>query len=305
VTRVAAVDLGTNSTRLLVADVSAGELSELERSMRITRLGDAVDATGRLSDAAIQRVDGCVAEYAATARMLGAERTLAVATSAVRDAANGRDFLAGLGARHHIETRLLVGTDEAAMTFRGVTSARSVEAGALVCDIGGGSTELVLGGPDGVSDRISLDIGCVRLSERHLADGPTDANLAALRTAVREAIPHRFAAATRHLIGVAGTVTTLATIDLGLAEEIPELVDRHELAAATVERQLARLAALDPDELTHVRGLLPARAPTIVAGTAILAELMDVLGAASLSVSERDILHGAALTAADGVAQPR
>lgn len=297
-TRVAALDLGTNSTRLLVADVEGHALTEVERVMRVTRLGDGVDAAGRLSEQAVARVGDCVTDYARIARSHGAAHTLAVATSAVRDAANGQEFLAALRRRHGIRTRLLSGAEEAAMTFRGVTSARALAAGTLVCDIGGGSTELILGGPHGVSDQVSLDIGCVRLSERHLATGPTDAHLAQLRQAVRDAVPERFTSGARRLIGVAGTVTTLATIDLGLDEEIPELVDRHELTAATVAVQLERLAALRPAELAQVRGLLPARAPTIVAGTAILAELMAVLAAASLSVSERDILHGAALAAA-------
>lgn len=298
-TRVAALDLGTNSTRLLVADVRGANLAEVERSMRVTRLGDRVDEAGRLSEAAIRRVDECVADYVATARRLGAATPLAVATSAVRDAADGEEFLRELGRRHGLHTCLLSGEEEAGMSFRGVASARPVEPGTLICDIGGGSTELVLGGPGGVCDRVSLNIGCVRMSERHLRAGPAEASLAELRRAVHKAIPPRFAPATRHVIGVAGTVTTLATIDLGLGEEIPELVDRHALSAGGVEAQLRRLASLDPAELARVRGLLPARAPTIVAGTAILAELMSTLGAASLTVSERDILHGAALAAAD------
>jgi exopolyphosphatase / guanosine-5'-triphosphate,3'-diphosphate pyrophosphatase len=223
--RVAAIDLGSNSTRLLVADVGDGEIEELERLLRITRLGDGVDRSGRLADDAMARVEQVVAADVDRARELGATRILAVATSAARDSANGRDFLASLGRRHGIAWRILSGDEEAAMTFRGVTSRSAPAAGTLICDIGGGSTELVLGGPDGVTDQISLNIGCVRMSERHLAsDPPTAGEIAALRAATREALPPLTRNA-RVLIGVAGTVTTLATIDRGLEREVPEEID--------------------------------------------------------------------------------
>jgi exopolyphosphatase/guanosine-5'-triphosphate,3'-diphosphate pyrophosphatase len=298
--RVGAVDLGTNSTRLLVADVRGGELEEAERLLEITRLGDRVDADGRLADAAMERVHAVLDRYAARARGLGAERVLATATSAVRDAANGREFLAEVSRRHGFETRLLSGREEAELTYRGVTSRFSAMPGTLVCDIGGGSTELVVGGPDGVVDAASLDIGCVRMSERCLHDDPPSAaQLAALRTAVAEVLPERLTSAAQTLVGVAGTVTTLATIDLDLECEVPDLVDGHPLARSTVETLLARLAALPLAERRSVRGLMPERAPTIVAGAAIAAEVMRATGAHEIIVSERDILHGAALAAAD------
>jgi exopolyphosphatase/guanosine-5'-triphosphate,3'-diphosphate pyrophosphatase len=300
VIRVGAVDMGTNSTRLLVADVDGADLAEVERLLRITRLGDRVDADGRLSDAGMERVHAVLEGYAVRARELGAERVLATATSAVRDAANGGEFLADVGRRHGFETRLLSGREEAELTYRGVTSRRAAGPGTLVCDIGGGSTELVLGGPDGVLDATSLDVGCVRMSERCLrSDPPTAAELAELREAVAALLPREITSRTSTLVGVAGTVTTLATIDLGLDREIPEEIDGHALEAATVEALLGQLAAVSLAERREVRGLMPERAPTIVAGAAIAAEVLRATGAGRMLVSERDILHGAALAAAD------
>ena len=298
--RVGAVDMGTNSTRLLVADVDGGELTEAERLLHITRLGDRVDADGRLSEAAMERVHAVLDGYAETARGLSAERVLATATSAVRDAANGREFLAEVERRHGFETRLLTGREEAALTYRGVTSRLSAEAGTLVCDIGGGSTELILGGPDGVADATSLDMGCVRMSERCLhSDPPAPGEVAALREAAAALLPRAITSRAATLVGVAGTVTTLATIDLGLDREIPEEIDGHRLTAATVEALLGQLAALPLAERREVRGLMPERAPTIVAGAAIAAEVLKAAGAERMIVSERDILHGAALAAAE------
>ena len=298
--RVGAVDMGTNSTRLLVADVDGADLAEVERLLRITRLGDRVDADGRLSDAGMERVHTVLEGYAARARELGAERVLATATSAVRDADNGSEFLADVRRQHGFETRLLSGREEAELTYRGVTSRRAAGPGTLVCDIGGGSTELVLGGPAGVLDATSLDVGCVRMSERCLrSDPPTAAELAELREAVAALLPREITSRTSTLVGVAGTVTTLATIDLGLDREIPEEIDGHALEAATVEALLGQLAAVPLAERREVRGLMPERAPTIVAGAAIAAEVLRATGSGRMLVSERDILHGAALAAAD------
>ncbi|HET7170509.1 MAG TPA: Ppx/GppA phosphatase family protein [Gaiellales bacterium] len=299
-TRVGAVDMGTNSTRLLVADVEGTDLAEIERLLRITRLGDRVDADGRLADAAMERVHGVLEEYAARARELDAEHVLATATSAVRDAANGREFLDAVERRHGFETCLLSGREEAGLTYRGVTSRFAAGPGTLVCDIGGGSTELVLGGPDGVDDAVSLDIGCVRMSERCLrSDPPGDDEIAVLREAVTALLPRELTSRAAVLVGVAGTVTTLATIDRGLDREIPEEIDGHRLAPETVEALLRRLAALPLAGRREVRGLMPERAPTIVAGAAIAAEVLRATGAPEMVVSERDILHGAALLAAE------
>ena len=297
--RVGAIDLGTNSTRLLVADVDAdsGALEEVERLLTITRMGDRVDAQGRLAPESMERVRTVVDGYRERAVELGASPVLAIATSAARDAANGREFVESLGGGP-VRTAILTGEEEARMTFRGVTSARPVVPATLVCDIGGGSTELVLGGPGGVEWATSLNMGCVRLSERHLHDDPpTAAQVAELRAAAAAQIPDDLHPSV--MIGVAGTITTLATIHLGLAEEIPELVDGSELTNDDVEQRLASLAAMPLAELRTVRGLMPARAPTIVAGTAILAELLRATGCDRLTVSERDVLHGATLAAAE------
>jgi exopolyphosphatase/guanosine-5'-triphosphate,3'-diphosphate pyrophosphatase len=300
VIRVGAVDMGTNSTRLLVADVDGTALTEVERLLRITRLGDRVDADGRLSNAAMERVHAVLDGYARSARELGAERVVATATSAVRDAANGGEFLADVERRHGFEARLLTGRQEAELTYRGVTSRLAAGPGTLVCDIGGGSTELVLGGPGGVVDATSLDIGCVRMSERCLhSDPPADAELETLREAVAALLPAAIVGRAETLVGVAGTVTTLATIDLGLDREIPEQIDGHRLTAAIVESLLGQLAAVPLSERRGVRGLMPERAPTIVAGAAIAAEVLRATGASGMVVSERDILHGAALAVAE------
>jgi exopolyphosphatase/guanosine-5'-triphosphate,3'-diphosphate pyrophosphatase len=246
----------------------------------------------------MQRVETCVARYAERARELDASIPLAVATSAVRDAANGAEFMRRLERRCGVRTRVLTGEQEARLTLRGVVSARPPSGAVVVCDIGGGSTELIAGQDGRVGFAVSLNMGCVRMSERHLhSDPPTAEQVAALRHEAAGMLPGDVPAGS--LIGVAGTVTTLATIDLGLHEEIPERIDGHELPADAVTAQLGRLAALPLEERRRVRGLMPARASTIVAGTAILAELMRHLGAQRLTVSERDLLHGAALEAAD------
>ena len=295
--RVAAIDLGTNSTRLLIADVADGRLNEVERQLTITRLGDGVDASGGLAPASMERVTACVQRYAEIARSLGSEPPIATATRAVRDARNGGAFLELLERRCGVRARKIEGGQEARLTLRGVASGRSIGQPVVVCDIGGGSTELIAGTGDRVTLAISLDMGCVRLSERHLVtDPPSWGELTALRAQVAEMLPRDVPDG--ELIGVAGTVTTLATIDLGLERELPELIDGHRLQRDTVERELGRLAAMPLADRRGVRGLMPERAPTIVAGAAILAELMGVLDRASLEVSERDILHGAALEAA-------
>jgi exopolyphosphatase/guanosine-5'-triphosphate,3'-diphosphate pyrophosphatase len=257
-----------------------------------------VDADGELAEASMRRVETCVARYAERARELDASTPLAVATSAVRDAANGAGFMRRLKQRCGVRTRVLTGEQEARLTLRGVVSGGRPAGAVVVCDIGGGSTELIAGEDGRVGFAVSLNMGCVRMSERHLhSDPPTDEEVAALRREAAGMLPGDVPAGS--LIGVAGTITTLATIDLGLDEEIPERVDGHELSADAVAAQLDRLAALSLEQRREVRGLMPERASTIVAGTAILAELMRHLGAERLTVSERDILHGAALVAAD------
>ncbi len=296
-TRVAAVDLGTNSTRLLVADVDGDELEEVSRRLTITRLGEGVDERRRLLPVPIARVRNCLADYRRELERLGAERTLCIATSSVRDADNGEAFLGEIEWSYGFTTRLLSGTEEAAMMIRGVTSGRAALDDVLVVDIGGGSTELVVAEDGEVVFSTSLDVGCVRVTERFLgSDPPTRSELAAASAYVRSLLPELEA---RRAIGVAGTVTTLATIDLGDAQYDPARTHGHRLPLASVEEQLERLAAMTAQERLEVPGIEPGRAPVIVAGIVVLREVMTAYGFPEIEVSERDVLHGAAFAAAE------
>jgi len=289
--RVAAIDLGTNTTRLLVADVADGRVDEVSRRTTITRLGEGVDARRRLLPLPITRVRNCLADYRRELESLGAERALLVATSAVRDAENGEAFLGEIEWSYGFSTRLLTGDQEAELTLRGVGG---IDDKTTVVDIGGGSTELIQSG-----SHSSTDLGSVRLTERFLdSDPPSEDELAALTAAIRATLAERNGEAT-HGIGVAGTVTSLAALDLGLVEYDSERVHGHRLSDVAVEEQLERLAALPLAERREVPGLEPERAPVIVAGAAILREVMRHLGLREIEVSERDILDGAALEAAE------
>jgi exopolyphosphatase/guanosine-5'-triphosphate,3'-diphosphate pyrophosphatase len=290
VIRVAAVDLGTNSTRLLVADVDAGRVEEVERRLTITRLGEGVDRRRTLLPTAVTRVRNALVDYRGAAERLGAERVLAIATSAVRDADNGEAFLGEIEWSYGFTTRLLDGDEEALMTFRGVAAGREVADATLVVDVGGGSTELIVGASGSVAFHRSLDLGCVRLTERFGDD------LDACATQVRAALPDL---SVERAIGVAGTVTALAALDLGLVEYDPARVHGHRLPREGVAGQLARLAALPLDERRRLPGLEPERAPVIVAGAVILLEVLARYGLEEIEASERDILDGAALVAAD------
>ena len=293
-TVVGAVDLGTNSTRLLVAAVEDGRLRELDRRLVITRLGDGVDGRRRLLPVPVARVRNVLADFRRAAEAHGAERVLLVATSAVRDAENGEALLGEIEWSYGFDTRLLSGDEEAQLTVRGVAAGRKLAPGTLVVDVGGGSTELVLA--DG-SFRESLDLGCVRMTERFGDD--LDGLRHAVAALLAERIPHEAVARVHSAVGVAGTVTTLATLDLGLPAEDRELVDGHRIPLDAVEAQLARLAALPLEERRRVPGLEPERAPVIVAGVAIVAELLRRFRLDALEASEHDLLDGAALAAAE------
>jgi exopolyphosphatase/guanosine-5'-triphosphate,3'-diphosphate pyrophosphatase len=298
--RVAAVDLGSNSTRLLVADVDDGRLQEITRRLKITRLGEGVDERRRLLPAPIARVRNVLTDFRREAEQLGAERTLAIATSAVRDAENGEAFLGEIEWSYGFQTRLLSGHEEALLTFRGVSTALELGEDTVVVDIGGGSTELVVGGPDGLRFHDSLDLGCVRLSERFLhSDPPADDELAGCAEAVRALLAERVPdIRTGAAIGVAGTITSLAALDLRLAEYDPDQVHGHRLSRQSVVEQLTRLAALPLARRRELPALDPDRAPVIVAGAVILRETLDHFGLEALETSERDLLDGAALEAA-------
>jgi exopolyphosphatase / guanosine-5'-triphosphate,3'-diphosphate pyrophosphatase len=283
--RVGAVDLGTNSTRLLVADVEDGVVRELARGLRITRLGEGVDARRKLLPVAVARVRNVLTDYRRELESLGADRTLAVATSAVRDADNGEAFLAEVEWSYGFSTRLLSGDAEAGLTYRGVVAGRKLEPGTLIVDIGGGSTELI------VPDRhASLDVGCVRLTERFGEDA------AAVGAHVASLLPDW---PVERAIGVAGTVTSLAALDLGLVDYDPERVHGHVLDAAAVDKLLHRLASLTLEQRRALPGLEPDRAPVIVAGAAILRGVLRRYRLDAVEASEHDLLHGVALAAAE------
>jgi exopolyphosphatase / guanosine-5'-triphosphate,3'-diphosphate pyrophosphatase len=301
--RVAALDLGTNTTRLLVADVHDGSVQQVVRRTRITRLGEGVDARRRLLPLPITRVRNSLADFRRELEGLGAERALAVATSAIRDAENGEAFLGEVEWSYGFKTRLLSGEDEALLTLRGVASGQKLDGRALVIDIGGGSTELIAGSPDSVSFRISTDLGSVRLTERYLrGDPPGEGELsmcaAAIRSLLAERVPDEARTGVDAAIGVAGTITSLAALDLGLVEYDPDRVHGHRLTHDAVHAQLTRLAAIPLAERRQVPGLEPERAPVIVAGAMILRETMRYFGLDEVEVSERDLLDGAALEAA-------
>jgi exopolyphosphatase/guanosine-5'-triphosphate,3'-diphosphate pyrophosphatase len=304
VTRVAAVDIGTNSTRLLVADVDNGRIADLERDTRITRLGEGVDERRRLLPVPIARVRNVLSDYRRRLEALGAERTLAIATSAIRDAENGEAFLGEIEWSYGFETRLLSGHEEALLMFRGVTSERRLESGTVIVDIGGGSTELVAGEPDGVRWHESLDIGSVRLTERFLRDDPPtqeelDACAGAVEAPLAEGVPDEVRSGTTSAIGVAGTITSIAALALGLDEYDRERVHGSVLSAEALSEQLDRLAAVPVAERRKLRPLDPERAPVIVAGAVIAREVLSYFGIDALEISERDILDGAALAAAE------
>jgi exopolyphosphatase / guanosine-5'-triphosphate,3'-diphosphate pyrophosphatase len=283
VTRVGAIDLGTNTTRLLVADIVDGHVDEVALRQRITRLGEGVDARRRLLPLPVARVRNVLADYRREADALGAERVLAVATSAIRDSENGEAFLGEIEWSYGFTTRLLSGDEEAELTRRGVGD---VAADTLIFDVGGGSTEFILG------DRHeSVDIGSVRLTERFGED------VDAIASHVRPLLPVGLRPA--RAIGVAGTVTSLAALDLGLAEYDRERVHGHNLTLGGVIAQLERLAALPLADRRELPALDPERAPVIVAGAVIVREILRHFGLDAVEASEHDILHGAALAAAE------
>jgi exopolyphosphatase / guanosine-5'-triphosphate,3'-diphosphate pyrophosphatase len=308
--RAAVVDLGTNTTRLLVADVRDGEITELEKRTTITRLGQGVDATGRLAEEAMDRVRETLGGYRQLIDELGSDEVLAVATSAMRDAENGPDFREELNRRFGIDARTISGDEEARLTFLGATMGRTPAAGtpasAVVIDIGGGSTEYVVGSAGADPDfHVSTQMGSVRHTERFLkTDPPTQEELEALAADVTRVVEENVPAETRENtsegIAVAGTATTIAAIDQALDPYDPEKVHGYRVSLEAAEGIQSMLASLPVDERREVTGLHPDRAPTIVAGVTILVESIRSFGLDEIEVSEADILQGAALAAAKG-----
>ncbi len=317
--RVAVVDIGSNSTRLLVAEVDtdAGSLQELARDSRVTRLGEGVDANGSLSQAAIERVANVLADYHGKIEQHDCEANLAVLTSAVRDADNGAAFAERVRKEYGLDARVLSGDEEAQLTFLGAMSTRPDEDATgedqatggeqgssavptVVIDIGGGSTEFVIGSGRTAGFHVSLHVGVVRMSERHIHSDPPEPhelqNLAAdVRRNFEDGLPAAERERVERAIAVAGTATSAASIDQELDPYDPERVNGYALTLGTVEMLLARLADMDEDRRRKVVGLHPDRAPTIVAGMIVLSEAMRAFELQEVEVSEHDILYGGAL----------
>jgi exopolyphosphatase/guanosine-5'-triphosphate,3'-diphosphate pyrophosphatase len=299
--RVAVIDVGSNSTRLLIADVD-GEVSVLERQSRVTRLGRGVDLSGQLSDEAIEAACAAIADYVGICGDMNAKKVVAIATSAVRDASNGGAFVAELRERFALTPRVLDGEEEARLTYRGATYEQPPATPTLVIDIGGGSTEMVVGTGEDVAFHASLQAGVVRHTERHIAgDPPTAVELEALagdvRTLIEAAVSDKVKARASAGIAVAGTPTSLAAVELGLEPYDPASVHGHVLALETIQHLLSRFASALLAERAAIPGLHPDRAPTIIAGCVILIEAMRAFGLQRIQVSEHDILYGTALEA--------
>ncbi len=299
---VAVVDIGSNSTRLLIAEREGRHLTELVRETQVTRLGAGVDADGRLSEDGMQRVYDTLDRYRAAIDEHDCRAAVAVLTSAVRDSANGRQFADTIRERYRLEPHVLTGDEEARLTFLGATSERDPgdHRPTLVLDIGGGSTELVIGSAPAVDFHVSTQAGVVRQTERHLhSDPPTDDELrelaADVRSIIADAVPAPRRRGVEHGIAVAGTATSLAAIAQRLDPYDPERVHGYALQRDEARRILDELAALPLERRRATPGLHPDRAPTIVAGVIIFLEVLDLFDLRQIEVSEHDILRGAAL----------
>jgi exopolyphosphatase / guanosine-5'-triphosphate,3'-diphosphate pyrophosphatase len=301
--RVAVIDVGSNSSRLLVADVVDGEVSKVEKQSRVTRLGRGVDLSGQLSAEAIEAACEAIADYAAICGGIGVERVATIATSAVRDASNGDAFVAELRERFALDARVLDGEEEARLTYLGATHERPPAAPTLIIDIGGGSTELIVGRGEEIIFQDSLQVGVVRHTERHIStDPPTAVELESLAADVRGSIETALSghgeARAGAGIAVAGTPTSLAAVELELEPYDPERVHRHVLSLESIQRLLSMFASTPLPERAEIPGLHADRAPTIIAGVVILVEAMRAFDLDRIRVSEHDILYGTAIETA-------
>jgi exopolyphosphatase/guanosine-5'-triphosphate,3'-diphosphate pyrophosphatase len=298
--RTAVVDIGTNSTRLLVAEVdqASGAVEELHRESQVTRLGEDVDAGGELSEEAIGRVFATLARYRATMDSFGCEANLAVLTSAVRDASNGVDFTERVHSEFGLDTRVLSGDEEAQLTFLGAMSNRdgSSSEPTVVIDIGGGSTEFIVGASHTALFHVSVQAGVLRMSERHIhTDPPAPGELQELAADTRAiflGVPPEQRASVKRGIAVAGTATSAAAIDQELDPYDPERVQGATLTAEEVDRQIERYRGTDADGRRGIAGLQPKRAEVILAGACVVRTVMDLLGVPELTASDRGIRHG-------------
>ena len=323
--KVAIVDLGTNTCRLFLADVTDGRVEQAERLTTVVRLGQSVDKTGRLHEDAVARTHACIAGYAPRIEAYGPERSLVIATSVLRDARDGRQFLVALKYDFGLQWRILSGQEEGTLAFRGGTSWLATGHGdatplaatppavpdpLLLVDIGGGSTEFAVGSAGETPTFVrSLDIGVVRLTERFFHhDPPERAEVVALTghvaAAIADAVPAELRAAVRGAVGVAGTYTTLVANKLGMTEYDGRLVHGHVLTLAEIHAAAARFAALTSAERGRLPGIQPGREDVILAGAFIAGEACRAFGLDAVRVSEADLLEGAALALADGSLKP-
>ena len=305
--RIAVADIGSNSTRLLVAEVGEdGSVTELERRSEVTRLAAGVDVSGVLSEEAMGRVYDALKAYGEVIEEAGGvDRYVGVMTSASRDAANGEQFAAVIAERFAIDTRVIEGDFEARLCFLGATCGRSEDESEPICvlDIGGGSTELVVGRGREVDFHISTQLGVVRQSERHLHhDPPTPAELGELdeevRRTIEEAVPATVRAGVRKMIAVAGTATWMASIDLGLEQFDASRIHGTKIGLERCREIAAMLASMPEARRREVKGLHPDRAPTILTGARILCTAMECFDVDEVEISQHDILYGVALYAA-------
>lgn len=297
---VAGIDCGTNSVRLLIADVDdEGVLHEQARIMRIVRLGEGIDRTGEFSRAALDRLFAALDDYAVLLGEAGVTRVRFVATSASRDARNRSEFVAGVQSRIGVEPEVIPGTEEAALSFAGAVRGLPqglVTSPSLVVDIGGGSTEFVLG-TDSPEFAVSVDVGCVRMTERHLAsDPPTPDEIDATRRDIRAAVDRAAAAVpfaqARSLVGLAGSVTTVAAMALDLPEYDPDVLHGSVISAQQVSEVATRFTAMTRAERAALPYMHPGRVDVIAGGAMVLDEAVRAVGAPEVVVSETDILDG-------------
>jgi exopolyphosphatase/guanosine-5'-triphosphate,3'-diphosphate pyrophosphatase len=314
IVRVAAIDCGTNSIRLLVAQLGGGGLSDVHREMRIVRLGQDVDATGRLAPTALERTRVALADYAAIARRAGVQRVRMVATSATRDAANREDFFTMVRQTLGTDAEVITGDEEAQLSFTGAVGGLDPADGPfLVVDVGGGSTEVVLGDfvrgdPDGIRADVtaarSVNVGCVRITERHLrSDPPTREEVNAAEQFATQTLQQAFAEVpvdkARTWVGVAGTVTTLSAIAQQLPAYDPARTHLSRLSLEQVRDTAERLLASTHQQRASNPVIHPGRVDVVAGGALIVRVLAEELhtraGISELVVSEHDILDGIAL----------
>lgn len=297
-TRLAAVDCGTNSVRLLVADVdlASGKLADLERRMEITRLGQGVDRTGRFAPEALDRTLSVLDDYATSVRRLGATAMRVAATSATRDAANRDEFVRGVRELLDVEPEVLGGDEEAELSYVGATRELGLARSCLVVDIGGGSTEYVLGDTS-VRGALSVDIGSVRLTERHFEHDPpepeqVEAAVSDIDTTLDSVGGNLPLEETATVVGVGGSVTTVAALALELPEYDPARIHHSRIPVADIYAVSGRLLAMTHNERAASPVIHPGRVDVIPAGALILARSLRRLGLDELVISEHDILDG-------------